>query len=107
MRVRPTATFALALGAGRACCSGQSSTPRGAREPAWSPDGKRLAFSYFDRIWIAAADGRNGKPLRPDSSDIERDPQWSADGKSIAFAVDRGQGFDLASRRPAAVTSAR
>jgi gamma-glutamyltranspeptidase len=101
--------LALALAAG---LSGQSSTPRGAREPAWSPDGKRLAFSYFDRIWIANADGRNGKPLRvvdlaqgipfdgaqgrPDSSDIERDPQWSADGKSIVFAIDRGQGFDLA-----------
>ncbi len=78
--------------------------PRGAREPAWSPDGKRLAFSYLDRIWIAAADGRNGKPLRPldgardrpEGADVERDPQWSADGKSIVFAIDRGQGFDLA-----------
>jgi gamma-glutamyltranspeptidase/Tol biopolymer transport system component len=83
------ATLAAALG-------GQTSSPRGARDAAWSPDGKRLAFSYFDRIWTAAPDGKNGKPLRPDGAATERDPQWSPDGKSIVFAVDEGRGFDLA-----------
>jgi gamma-glutamyltranspeptidase/glutathione hydrolase len=68
---------------------------RGAREPSWSPDGKRLAFSYLDRIWIAAPDGRNGKALRPDSTDVERDPSWSTDGRSIVFAADTGNGFDV------------
>jgi gamma-glutamyltranspeptidase len=75
--------------------SAQTTTPRGAREPAWSPDGKRLAFSYLDRIWIAAPDGRNGKALRQDSTDAERDPAWSPDGKSIVLAADGGRGFDL------------
>jgi gamma-glutamyltranspeptidase len=79
----------------------QTTTPRGAREPAWSPDGRRLAFSYLDRIWIASPDGRNGKALRQDSAvrqadmEIERDPAWSSDGKSIAFAADSGNGFDV------------
>lgn len=73
----------------------QSAPPRGAREPAWAPDGRRLAFSYLDRIWLAAPDGRNGKALRPDTSTIERDPAWSTDGRAIVFAADTGQGFDL------------
>ena len=82
------ATVALTLAA-------QVPSPRGARDPAWAPDGKRLAFSYLDRIWTSAPDGRSGKPLRPETTDVERDPAWSADGKSIVFAADAGQGFDL------------
>jgi gamma-glutamyltranspeptidase len=75
--------------------SGQTATPRGARDPSWSPDGKRLAFSYLDRIWTSAPDGKNGKALRNGATDVERDPAWSPDGKSIAFASDVGQGFDV------------
>ena len=106
MRAAWHAAIALGLAVGIVAMglSAQTTTPRGARDPAWSPDGKRLAFSYFDRIWIAGPDGKNGKPLRPvddarsrsESSAIERDPQWSADGKSIVFAIDRGEGFDVA-----------
>jgi gamma-glutamyltranspeptidase len=73
----------------------QPASPRGAREPAWAPDGRRLAFSYHDRIWLSAPDGRNGKALRPETSTIERDPAWSTDGRAIVFAADTGQGFDL------------
>ncbi len=72
-----------------------SPTPRGARDPAWSPDGRRLAFTYLDRIWIANAEGRDGRALRADATVIERDPAWSPDGKSIAFAADAGDGFDI------------
>jgi gamma-glutamyltranspeptidase / glutathione hydrolase len=86
------ATVALTLAAQTAP---QSPAPRGAREPAWSPDGKRLAFSYLDRIWLSAPDGKNGKALRPETTDIERDPAWSSDGRSIVFAAETGQGFDL------------
>jgi Tol biopolymer transport system component len=77
----------LALG-----LSAQTSPPRGARDAAWSPDGRRLALSYLDRIWTVAPDGRSGKPLRGERAAVERDPAWSPDGKSIAFAADTGDG---------------
>ena len=67
----------------------------GAQDPAWSPDGRRLAFSFLDRIWTSAADGRGGKPLVQVSVSVERDPAWSTDGRSIAFAADAGAGFDI------------
>ena len=75
--------------------SGQTATPRGARDPSWSPDGKRLAFSYLDRIWTSAPDGKNGKALHNGATDVERDPAWSPDGKFIVFASNAGQGFDV------------
>ena len=67
---------------------------RGVQDPAWSPDGRRIAFSYLDQIGTAAPDGRNGRALRHGSA-LERDPAWSPDGKTIAFAADTGDGFDI------------
>jgi len=75
--------------------SAQSPIARGAREPAWAPDGRRLAFSYLDRIWTSAPDGRNGRILRQDVVESERDPAWSPDGKFLVIAADGGQGFNL------------
>ena len=80
----------LALG-----LAAQTPAMRGAREPVWAPDGRRLALSYLDRIWVVAPDGRNGRALRPGQAGAERDPAWSPDGKSIAFAADAGDGFNL------------
>src|SRR5688572_423880 len=87
------------LGSGAACCLALAlaaqSASNGLQDPAWSPDGKRLATSYLDRIFISAPDGKNGHPLRGDSAVTERDPAWSPDGKWIAFAADAGEGFDI------------
>jgi gamma-glutamyltranspeptidase len=66
----------------------------GMRDPAWSPDGKRLAVVVLDRIWTMQPDGREGSELTKAAA-VEREPTWSADGKRIAFAADRGTGFDL------------
>jgi Tol biopolymer transport system component len=88
----------------------------GMRDPAWSPDGKRLAAVVLDRIWIMQADGRDATeftkgPAPPVPSErpraegsersesrgpgSEREPIWSPDGKRIAFVSDHGDGFDL------------
>jgi gamma-glutamyltranspeptidase len=68
--------------------------PTGMRDPAWSPDGKRLAVVILDRLWVTAADGRDGRELTRLAAS-EREPAWSSDGRRIAFVANRGEGFDL------------
>lgn len=78
-------------------------------DPAWSPNGKILAFSHFPhggRILTMNAQGKrreqvttgrhfNGKRF------ADSEPSWSPNGKQIAFfrkqgsGLTRGKGFDL------------
>lgn len=68
----------------------------GVQEPAWSPDGKRVAVSYLDRIWTMTPDGKQPKAITTiEGTAIDREPAWSADGTRLAFASDRGNGFDI------------
>src|SRR5688572_28833162 len=75
----------------------------GVQDPAWSPDGKRIAVSYFDRIWTMTPDGKQPKQVAADrrsgnavaAASIEREPAWSPDGARIAFAANHGAGFDI------------
>jgi dipeptidyl aminopeptidase/acylaminoacyl peptidase len=56
-----------------------------AHDPAWSPDGKKLAFtSGYEHpiIYVANADGTNSLQLTNGRSN---QPAWSPDGKKIAF----------------------
>jgi gamma-glutamyltranspeptidase / glutathione hydrolase len=74
-------------------CAAPTMQTGGVQDPAWSPDGRRLAFSFLDQIWIADKDGGGARPLRADGTAVERHPAWSPDGKSIAFAEDSGAGY--------------
>ncbi len=64
-----------------------------ARQPAWSPDGKSIAFfGYRDGgydLWVIAPDGSNQRKLTWGNFD-DREPAWSHDGTRLAFASDRG-----------------
>jgi Tol biopolymer transport system component/imidazolonepropionase-like amidohydrolase len=54
------------------------------RNPSLSPDGKRLAFSALDRLYVM--DYPAGSPRRLTSSnEHEQAPAWSPDGKWIAY----------------------
>jgi TolB protein len=66
--------------------------------PAWSPDGKRIAFdevaAYNGRgggelnfLHVIDADGRNDRTLSPQGS-FDLAPTWSPGGRLIAFAID-------------------
>ena len=61
--------------------------------PAWSPDGKRIAFvSWNDEentaLFFINADGSNVSRLTaPDGMVEHDDPTWSPDGKQIAFTA--------------------
>ena len=66
----------------------------GLREPAWAPDGRRLAVVHLDRIWTMQVDGREARELTRDRG-VQREPAWSPDGRRIAFAASHGGGFDI------------
>ena len=69
-----------------------------ARQPAWSPDGKSLAFQSFRdgtwRIWTMNADGANAKAITSGPFD-DREPHWSPDGTRLAFSSDRSGNYDI------------
>jgi Tol biopolymer transport system component len=66
----------------------------GDRQPAWSPDGKRLAFIRKipggTTVFAIDTDGSHLTPITDDSSSDYDDPQWSPDGKQVAFYGRRG-----------------
>ena len=69
-----------------------------ARQPAWSPDGKSIAFqSYRDggwHIWSVRPDGSNLKQVTSGPFD-DREPQYSHDGTRLAFSSDRNGNYDI------------
>jgi Tol biopolymer transport system component len=64
-----------------------------ARQPAWSPDGRTIAFfAYRDGgydLWAINPDGTHQRKLTDGAFD-DREPVWSHDGSRIAFSSDRG-----------------
>ncbi len=57
------------------------------RSPAASPDGGRIAFTAFDRLWTKALDD-DAEAQRVTDADVgEFHPRWSPDGQWIAYAT--------------------
>jgi len=73
-------------------------------DPAWSPDGRSIAYTATRRdittidsvaedahLWVIPAAGGAARELATDQDRRVRDPRWSPDGRSIFYlAGDRG-----------------
>ena len=64
-------------------------------EPAWSPDGRKIAFQSHRRfggskpeIYVMNADGSGKRNLTRNPAN-DGSPSWSPDGRRIAFVSDR------------------
>jgi gamma-glutamyltranspeptidase len=96
-RLLPASLTALLFVAAFAPAGAQTPATVGVREASWSPDGRRLAVTWFDAIWTIAPDGRDPRRVVTGSHAwaAERDPVWSPDGRSIAFATSTNGRFDV------------
>ena len=81
--------FAAAL-AGALAVQG-AVTPQWLRNPAISPDGRTLAFTYKGDIWTVPVSGGQARQLTTNEA-YDTAPIWSPDGKTIAFASNRATG---------------
>ena len=58
------------------------------RSPAASPDGSRIAFTAFDRVWTKDLADAGAEAQRLTGTAVgEFHPQWSPDGQWIAYAT--------------------
>ena len=72
-----------------------TSNPAPDYDPAWAPDGWRIAFVSgrfgSDDIFVMEANGQGDKQLTYDDA-YDKHPTWSPDGRFIAFWSDREGG---------------
>ena len=57
-------------------------------QPAWSPDGRTIAYADFRDIWLVPASGGPARALTTDHA-VNSTPSFSADGRFVYFASER------------------
>ena len=73
------------------------------RDPAWSPDGKHIAFASnvdagFNEIYVIDADGTNQQRLTNNTAD-DTGPTWSPDGAFLAYVSSQNGSADISMMR--------
>lgn len=67
--------------------------------PAWSPDGKQIAFTSTrdgnQEIYVIDASGQNLKRITQDPG-LDAHPTWTPDGRHLLFATNRWGDFEIA-----------
>jgi Tol biopolymer transport system component len=66
-------------------CQGESGG-----QPAWSPDGRLLAFRRSGSIWLVHPDGTALRRLTRGTCDGDAHPSWAPDGRRIVFGHGDG-----------------
>ncbi|MEX2285313.1 MAG: amidohydrolase family protein [Gemmatimonadota bacterium] len=66
---------------------GDTVVAREIREPALSPDGKRVAFTALGKVWLMDIPGGTPRRLTRATNPIETAPTWTPDGQSITYAT--------------------
>ncbi|RYG73967.1 hypothetical protein EON80_02810, partial [bacterium] len=66
----------------------------GARMPALSADGKKLAFVYRGDVWVSDSSGGRAYPVTQ-HAELDSYPVFSPDGQWIAFSSNRNGNWDI------------
>lgn len=89
-QVESTITVVAADGSKRRVLLRTLSGQLGFQEPAWSPNGQRIAFTWFRNttqgLWLLRMDGS----VDPVTSKTVQHPSWAPDGKRLAYAASGG-----------------
>jgi dipeptidyl aminopeptidase/acylaminoacyl peptidase len=82
----------------RLAASGEVEDLAFGRDPAWSPDGRWLAYSAsvegISQVFVADAQGRESRPLTAETV-YAGQPAWSPGGARVAYVAERAGNLDI------------